>query len=249
MDDELLAECEGAIGYVFRDRSLLVTALTHASAVNEVAQHNERLEFLGDAVLGLVVCENLYARFEDLSEGELTEIKSDVVSARALARAVKGWQLERFLRVGKGLSRGRRIPRKLLGNTFETILGAIFLDAGLDVARRFALEALHEEIERVLAMEHELNYKSMLQNYSQATFQSTPRYQVHAESGPDHAKVFDVTVLIGDEERGRGRGRSKKEAEQAAARRAYENILGQEEGQKEGQAQDAESGSEAELTT
>lgn len=230
MDDELLAECESAIGHVFGDRSLLVTALTHASATDEPLRHNERLEFLGDAVLGLIICENLYARFSDLSEGELTEIKSDVVSARALARAVKGLQLDRFLRVGKGLSRGKRISRKLLGNAFEAILGAIFLDAGLDVARRFTLDALREEIERVLAMEHELNYKSFLQNHSQATDQSTPRYQVHAESGPDHAKVFDVTVFINDEERGRGKGRSKKEAEQAAARRAYEDILGEKGG-------------------
>lgn len=225
MDNELLEECERAIGYEFRDRSLLVTALTHASAANTLSEQNERLEFLGDAVLGLIVCENLYARFEDHSEGELTEIKSDVVSARALARTVKDWKLERFLCVGKGLSSGKRIPQKLLGNAFEAILGAIFLDAGLDVARRFALDSLHEEIERVLAMEHELNYKSLLQNYSQARLQCTPRYQVHAESGPDHAKVFDVTVLINDEEHGRGRGRSKKEAEQGAARRAYEGLI------------------------
>ena len=222
--DDRLNECQDILDYRFSDRKLLVTALTHASVASDLRHHNERLEFLGDAVLALVVCQHVYTRFERSAEGELTQIKSDVVSARTLAHACRALGLERFLKVGRGLSKGRHLSRRVLANVFEAVLGAIYLDGGLEPARRFVLMSLDDEIRRVLSREHEMNYKSLLQNLVQSELQIMPAYRVHAEFGPDHEKEFEVVALVDGRERGRGRGRSKKAAQQGAAKAAYESL-------------------------
>ncbi|MFH0965310.1 MAG: ribonuclease III [Planctomycetota bacterium] len=224
MTDDVLKECEGAIGHTFADKELLRLALTHPSS-SEGVSHNERLEFLGDAVLGLLASERLYQRFEKEREGQLTQIKSSLVSARTLARATKGLGLDRFLELGKGMSNGESLSPKVLGNVFEAVLGAVYLDAGLEAARGFVTRALDGELARILAREHELNYKSMLQQHTQSQLRCTPTYEVHSETGPDHAKTFEVSVLVGERELGRGTGASKKDAEQLAARLAYERLI------------------------
>lgn len=206
----------------FRDPSLLMRAVTHRSFLNEhpemALEDNERLEFLGDAVLDFVVGAWLYHRFPELREGRLTSLRAALVKTDTLAGFAVRVGLPDQLRLGKGeMESGGRARQSLLCNAFEALIGALYLDQGLEAVRAFLAQLLPDEVERIMAEERDRDAKSILQEWSQAKFGRTPRYRtVHAE-GPDHARQFTVEVSIGDQVVGRGVGPSKQIAAQAAA--------------------------------
>ncbi|MEY2417692.1 MAG: ribonuclease [Actinomycetota bacterium] len=214
------------LGYEFSERESLEAALAHRSwcAENEGNRSNERLEFLGDSVLGLVVTDHIYRTYPDLPEGELAKVRSSVVNAQALAEAALGLDLGAAVRLGKGedASGGREKP-SILSDAFEAVIGAIYLDGGWDAASEFVLRMLGEMIEEAAAGPGGQDYKTRLQELAAQHYPDLPRYMVDDE-GPDHAKTFYARVYIGPDEQGQGRGRSKKQAEQAAARAAWESL-------------------------
>lgn len=223
---EVLEECQQAISYHFRQPDLLRAALTHTSGATTRLASNERLEFLGDAVLGLVACEQLYHRFPDYQEGEMTKVKSVVVSRRTCARISRQLNLGDYLFLGKGMTGHVAVPASLLADVYESLVGAMYLDGGLDVAKRFILKYLIPEIEEVVGGEHGGNFKSVLQQVAQREFGATPQYLVLDEKGPDHSKCFKVAAHIARRTYAGAWGRNKKEAEQKAAMNALAQING-----------------------
>jgi len=223
----LLEELQGRIGYEFKDKALLLSALTHASGAEHRLASNERLEFLGDAILGAVVCEILYRQYPDYLEGELTRLKSIVVSRQTCTKISEALGMEEFLILGKGMTTHPSIPPSLLADVFESLVAAIYLDGGDQAARQFISEAMGPEIE--LAAEGEIgsNYKSLLQQLAQREHGTTPTYQLLDEKGPDHSKCFKVAAQIGAHRYQPAWGRNKKEAEQRAARNALSQLDGQ----------------------
>ncbi|MEE8142960.1 MAG: ribonuclease III [Planctomycetota bacterium] len=209
--------CEQAIGYTFKNPDHLLQALTHSSIKSIDQPCNERMEFLGDSVLGLVITEFLFNFFDDLTEGELTQIKSVVVSTNTLAEESERLELDIAFQVGKGVTSKRKLPCSLLANVFEAVVAGIYLDAGLGAAKDFCVRNLYHQILTVNQNRHTLNYKSLLQQYLQKTDGKTPVYRVIEERGPDHNKEFEVQALVGKRKLGIGKGNNKKEAEQAAA--------------------------------
>jgi ribonuclease-3 len=216
--------------YRFNDSALLDEALTHKSYVNErkgsSQSHNERLEFLGDAVLSLIVSDYLATRYPQLSEGALSKLKAKLVSEPALAAAAKRLDLGVRLRLGRGeeLSKGRE-KASLLADGLEAVIAAVYLDGGLEAGRVFTLDALSEElgsIESLQTRPGDDDYKTRFQEWCQRQYESLPRYITVQETGPDHQKLFRVEVSVGDQVVGCGQGHSKKEAEQAAAKQALE---------------------------
>ena len=222
--DELLDELQQRTGYTFRDPKLLREAMTHASSASTRQESNERLEFLGDAVLGVVVCQAVYQRLPDSLEGELTKVKSAVVSRRVCARVADRLHLTLPLILGQGMDSNGVLPKSLAAGVFEAFVGAIYLDGGLAPARRFILANMSAEIELAARSEHQFNFKSQLQQHAQRHFESTPSYELLDEKGPDHSKCFEVAVTIGLNRFPSAWGPSKKEAEQKAARRALVEI-------------------------
>lgn len=217
MDSQEILKAEEMLGHTFSDQALLKRALTHASLATSRLESNERLEFLGDAVLGMVVCEYLHDMYEELLEGEMTKIKSTVVSRRVCAKVAFEIGLDEVLRLGKGMSNRAALPGSVVAAVYEALIGALYLDGGMDVARDFILERLEPWIKRAAASGHQSNFKSVLQQASQQHFQQTPQYLVLDEKGPDHAKCFEVCVEIGARRFESAWGPSKKEAEQDAA--------------------------------
>jgi ribonuclease-3 len=224
---DLLEECQAVLGYRFTQLELLRGALTHASGADTRLASNERLEFLGDAVLGLVVCERLFQRFPDYLEGELTKIKSVVVSRRTCARISRELNLGEYLILGKGMSSSAAVPSSLLSDVFESLIAAIYLDGGLEPARDFILKHMGPEIDQVAEGAHGGNYKSLLQQLAQKEFGATPQYQLLDEKGPDHSKCFKIAAVIGRQSYAGAWGRNKKEAEQKAALNALSQINGE----------------------
>lgn len=214
------------LGYRFQDRSLLDLALTHESWANERqidAGNNERLEFLGDSVLGLVVCRYLYDRHPGLPEGRMAQIKAHLVSTTYLARKAGSLDLGSYLRLGRGevLSEGRT-RKNVLADTLEALIGALYLDGGMEAARPFVLSLLQEAMDRMEGSQKD--YKSLLQELTQRLHKSLPNYEVAAEEGPPHARTFLVRVDFLGEILGSGLGNSKREASQKAARQALEAM-------------------------
>jgi ribonuclease-3 len=226
-DAEVLEECQQAVGYQFRQPELLRASLTHTSGANTRANSNERLEFLGDAILGLVVCEQLFLRFPDYQEGDLTKIKSVVVSRRTCARISRQLNLGDFLFVGKGMHYHGAVPANLLADVFESLVAAIYLDGGLEAAKPFILKHITPEIDSVAESAHGGNYKSLLQQVAQREFNATPQYHLLDEKGPDHSKCFKIAAVIGRQHYAAAWGRNKKEAEQKAAMNALSQINGE----------------------
>lgn len=226
-DRSILDDCQQRLQYRFRDAELLRSALTHASGADSRLTSNERLEFLGDAILGLVVCEQLYHKFPDFLEGDLTKIKSEVVSRRTCAQISRRLGLDDFLVLGKGLSQGPVVPPSVLADVFESLVAAIYLDGGLEAARQFVLRHMGPEIERVVEGASGSNYKSLLQQVAQREYGATPVYQLLDEKGPDHSKCFKVAAVIGRNAYSPAWGRNKKEAEQKAALNALCQIRGE----------------------
>jgi ribonuclease-3 len=222
------------LGYQFHHPHLLQQALTHKSYSNERRtkdrQQNERLEFLGDAVLSLVISEHLAALLPNCSEGALSKMKARLVSETSLAKSARRIDLGRFLRLGKGeeLSKGRE-KNSLLADALEALIAAVYLDGGLDASRDFTLRVLSEELEFVGTHNARIgndDYKTRLQEICQKRYETLPRYEIVRETGPDHEKVFEVELTIQGTVMGIGRGHSKKEAEQMAAREALMQVSG-----------------------
>ncbi|MFW6159076.1 MAG: ribonuclease III [Planctomycetota bacterium] len=224
MDEALLDACEEVVGYEFNNRQWLHRALVHSSNKVTKGISNERLEFLGDSVLGMIVAEHLYNEYPDYTEGKLTKIKSVVVSRPALARQGMLMGLDRFVMVGPGMM-ADDLPETVVSNALEAVIAAIYLDGGLSAARVFVLRRLRKEIETVIRDRHEKNYKSLLQQLVQRKEGITPTYRTIAERGPDHAKEFCVAAVIGERVSDSAWGASKKAAEQLAAEKAYKHHL------------------------
>ena len=222
--EELLAECEYTIGYRFKNRRLLEQSLTHASISPTRLASNERLEFLGDSIMGAVVCEYLYIEFPEYPEGELTRIKSSVVSRHTCAQISAVLNFGKFLALGKGLAVHNEIPTSILAAAFESVIAGIYLDGGWDPTRHFIVNALRAEVQRVAHSSHGYNFKSMLQQSAQKTFGKTPIYKLLAEKGPDHSKTFHISAAIGERLFAPAWGASKKEAEQNAAQNALAEL-------------------------
>lgn len=225
-ETDILEECQKATSYAFKQPDLLRAALTHASGANTRLASNERLEFLGDAVLGLVVCEELYQRFPDFQEGDLTKIKSVVVSRRTCARISRLLHLGDFLFLGKGMHVHTDVPASLQADVFESLVAAIYLDGGLEAARTFILTHMIPEIEHVAEGAHSGNHKSLLQQVAQREFGATPQYHLLDEKGPDHSKCFKISAFVDRKPFPAAWGRNKKEAEQKAAMNALAQING-----------------------
>jgi ribonuclease-3 len=224
-----LSRLETALGLKFKNLSLLRQALVHGSYLNEAhapgLESNERLEFLGDAVLGLIVSHKLYREFPLLDEGDLTQLKTSLIRWETLARAAERLSLGDYLLLGRGekLTGGQQRPSNL-ACAFEAIVGAALLDSGLTKARALVLRCLKPELAQVTAGKVTLDSKSRLQQMAQSRWQAMPSYRTVAAEGPDHAKVFTVEVLVDDRALGQGQGRSKKEAENKAAQQALKAI-------------------------
>jgi ribonuclease-3 len=223
-----LAALQNTLGVSFKDPSLLEQALVHSSYINEspgITTSNERLEFLGDAVLGFIIAGELYQRLPQSTEGEMTELRSSLVRGAALSRMARAIGLGDYLYLGKGeeASGGRRKPANLAG-AMESVIAAIFIDQGSSVTRDFILRLMAKELKKALSQGIEADYKSQLQELIQARHQQTPTYKVIEAVGPDHDRRFSVEVRVGDTILGRGSGKSKKLAEIEAARAALDQL-------------------------
>jgi ribonuclease-3 len=225
--EDLLARCERRLGYTFRDKAILRSALTHASGAEHRLASNERLEFLGDAILGFVVCEALFRQFPQYLEGDLTKIKSVVVSRQTCAKISEALGLQEFLILGKGMTTHPSIPPSLLADVFESLVAAIYLDGGDAAVRPFINAFIAPEVELAAAGELGGNYKSLLQQLAQREFANTPVYHLLDERGPDHSKCFKVAAQVGPQRYQPAWGRNKKEAEQRAACNALSEIKGE----------------------
>ena len=226
-----LKRCERRLGYRFRHRSHLKRALTHRSFVNELrlpaTEHNERYEFLGDAVLELAVSRLLMERFPEAPEGELSKLRAAIVNEAQLAELARGIGLGEHLNLGKGEDQtGGRDKPSLLSDAFEAVLGAIYLDRGFGKAFDVVERLYRAVLDRAGGVGFIRDYKTRLQEVSQARFRAVPSYRLQRTAGPDHAKTFEVHLYIQNERWGVGRGASKKTAEQAAAAEALARLEG-----------------------
>lgn len=223
-----LKQLEKSIGVEFKDKSLLQTALTHRSYLNEhkgVKENNERLEFLGDAVLELIVSDYLFSTYTERPEGELTSFRSALVKTDSLAETSKELGYGKYLRLSKGEEdTGGREKDYLLANVFEAVLGAIYLDKGYDVCTEFVLRVLVSKIDRIVEKRLDIDSKTKIQELAQSTYKVTPVYEVVKEEGPDHNKKFTVVVKIDEKVIGEGTGASKQKAEEKAASEGIKYI-------------------------
>jgi ribonuclease-3 len=222
-------EFQNIIGVNFQNMSLLEQALVHSSYINENPEytlgHNEKLEFLGDAVLGFYVAEKLYKDYPDTNEGQMTKFRAALVSRDALARVTKSIRLGDFLYLGRGEeSSGGRHKKANLAGALEAVIAAVYLDRGENETRDFILRILDKEMKRIDRKDIIIDYKSRLQETIQSKYQTAPGYRLVSEKGPDHDKTFTVEVIVNETVLGRGTGKSKKEAETEAARFALENL-------------------------
>jgi ribonuclease III len=224
-----LLEFERGAGIRFKDKNLLNLALTHRSYSNEESSHphnNERLEFLGDSVLGMVVAAHIFETLPSRPEGELARIKSIVVSEDSLSGISRNLCVDRYILIGKGEEHsGGRQKKALLADALEAIIGAHYMDSGFKAAQAFVLGLLVPEVDKVLANKHKKDYKTLLQEYMQKNYKSYPHYEVVKKTGPDHDRTFWITVSVHESEYGPSQGKNKKEAEQNAAMLAFESIL------------------------
>jgi len=227
VEAEILEECQETIGYRFRQPDLLRASLTHASGANTRLASNERLEFLGDSILGMVVVEQLYLRFPDSQEGDLTKIKSVVVSRRTCARMSRLLKLQDYVFLGRGMYVNGVVPTNILADVYEALVAAVYLDGGLDAAKPFILRLMGPEIEEVAEGTSGGNFKSILQQAAQREYNATPQYLLLDEQGPDHCRCFKIAAHItGQPPYAAAWGSTKKEAEQRAAMNALAQIAG-----------------------
>lgn len=224
MNEKVLLQVEQILGYQFNDHELLARALTHSSSVTDRILSNERLEFFGDAILGMVICDNLFETFGDYLEGDLTKAKSMLVSRRNCARIAKQLGLNEYLKVGKGMISSRALTGSLSAGLLEAVIGAIYIDGGFEAAREFILRIFASSIDKARLEKYHGNFKSLLQQYSQQRFNKTPTYELLDEKGPDHNKCFEVQGIVNGRRFPSAWGINKKEAEQKAARNALVEL-------------------------
>ena len=221
-------EIESSLGYTFKDKELLALAFVHRSFVNEnsdsLGLHNERLEFLGDSILGFLIAEYLYIKLPKATEGELSNLRSHLVNATSCIHYMKSLQLESYLLLSKGEQQNPGKGREsILADLFEAIIGAIHLDGGIESTRDFLLIHFEDNIKKAIK-DPWRNWKADLQNFIQKKIQETPFYEILNETGPDHHKVFTIAVCTKEGILGEGSGESKKEAQQEAAKDAMQKL-------------------------
>ena len=224
MDKETLRQIEQIIGYQFSNTALLVKAFAHSSAADNRLSSNERLEFFGDAILGAVICQTLFERFSNRLEGELTKLKSMLVSRETCAQVARRLGLHKFLKVGKSMVSNRALSRSLAAAVLEAVIAAIYIDGGFDAARDFILRVYNPLIEQADKEQAQGNYKSLLQQYAQERYNIMPVYILLDEKGPDHDKCFESEVVIAERHFPSAWGTNKKEAEQKAAFKALVEL-------------------------
>jgi ribonuclease-3 len=217
MKEEVLEQIEQIIGYKFTNRSLFAEAFTHSSSVDNRVISNERLEFLGDSVLALVICRTIFDRSPDFLEGDLTKMKSMLVARGTCARITRELELQKFLKVGKGMAGSQSLSFSLAAGLLEAIIAAIYLDGGLEPAQSFILRNFEPLIQKAGEDLVQGNFKSLLQQYAQQHFNTTPNYVLLDEKGPDHNKCFEAQAVINERQFTSAWGTNKKEAEQKAA--------------------------------
>ena len=224
MTEETREQVEERIGHRFEDSELLFRALTHASVAECRLSSNERLEFLGDSVLGLLCCELIFELYPNLLEGEMTKIKSHVVSRQTCASIARELGLDRVLLLGKGMRSSHSLPQSLAAGVLESVIAAIYLDGGMEPVRRLLTPMLTKLIERAASSGHQENFKSVLQQHAQVVHGESPVYLVLDEKGPDHSKCFEVCVEMGARRFASCWGATKKQAEQQAALLALQEL-------------------------
>lgn len=222
MTKNSLQQCQDTIDYHFCDEELLGVALRHSSACDQRVDSNERLEFLGDAVLDIIICAELFRRFPQYLEGDLTILKSAVVSGKSCARVARELELQHFLQVAKGITERRGMPDSLAAAMLESIIGAIYLDGGLENAQKFVLRHFEPLIKLASEDQYHRDYKSMLQQHAQGELGVAMSYELLDEKGPDHNKCFQVAAVIRHHRYPGAWGITKKDAEQRAA---YEALV------------------------
>jgi ribonuclease-3 len=224
MDDQVRDRAQAIVGHEFSDPQLLALALKHASTAENPLASNERLEFLGDAVLGLVVCDLVFRRYPELREGEMTKIKSHVVSRDTCAAIANQLGLDQLLILGKGMQGGVTLPPSLPAAALEAVIGALFLDAGFEKSAAFIGPLVMDLVDKAAMSGHQQNFKSVLQQHAQQTLGATPQYRILDEQGPDHSKCFKICVEIGGRRFEPCWGQTKKRAEQEAALSALREL-------------------------
>jgi ribonuclease-3 len=221
---ELRERAEEVLGHTFKNPNLLKEALTHASIADNRLESNERMEFLGDAVLDLIVCEALYHKFPQYQEGDLTKIKSAVVSRRTCAEVANETGLTDLLIIGKGISSRNSMPSSLAAAVYESVVAAVYLDGGFEVVKGYVLRTMTPKLEEISSTGHQQNFKALLQQHAQKSLGATPLYELLDEKGPDHSKCFEICVCIEGRRFTSAWGPNKKMAEQKAALLALEDL-------------------------
>jgi ribonuclease III len=224
VNEEARERAEGILGYRFKNPNLLKESLTHASIADNRLDSNERMEFLGDAVLDLIICELLYLKFPQYQEGDLTKIKSAVVSRRTCADVSNETGLTDLLIIGKGISSRSAMPSSLAAAVYESIVAAIYLDGGFEVVKKYVIQTMGPKVDIIAADTHQQNFKAVLQQHAQKVMGATPIYELLDEKGPDHSKCFEVCVSIDGRRFTSAWGPNKKMAEQKAALLALEDL-------------------------
>jgi len=220
----MIDKAADVLGYRFKDPALLEEALTHASVADDRLSSNERMEFLGDAILGFVVCEYLHDTYPELLEGDLTKIKSAVVSRRVCALISNASNMAELLNLGKGMTGRAGLPSSVAAAVLESLIAAIYMDSGMDEARAFILKHMVPYIDEAADSAHQHNFKSVLQQHAQKHLTGNPSYVLLDEKGPDHSKCFEVCVEIEGRRCESAWANSKKEAEQKAALNALHEL-------------------------
>jgi len=224
MDNNDLETLQNKLKYKFKDIKLLEQAMTHCSSVTNRFDSNERLEFFGDAVLDMVICEFIYAAYEDMDEGNLTQLKSSVVSRKSCSIVAEPLELGKYTILGKGSEKLESLNGSVAAGVLEAVIAAIYLDGGYKKVKKFIIDNFAYLIEQTAQSQHKGNYKSILQHYTQKKNNSTPHYEIVDEQGPDHNKCFESEALLGRKSLGRGWGVNKKQADQKAAHNALINL-------------------------
>jgi ribonuclease-3 len=224
MNREKLHQIEQILGHKFSNPDILKEAFSHSSSVSDRLLSNERLEFFGDTILAMVICKVLFEKFPEYLEGDLTKIKSMLVSRRTCSKIARGLELEKFLDVGKGMADSRALTGSLAAGLLEAVIAAIYLDGGYKAAQTFVLKIFALLIEQADARQTQGNFKSLLQQHVQQRFEVTPIYEMLDEKGPDHDKCFEVTAVIVGRRFKSAWGTNKKDAAQRAAYNALVEL-------------------------
>jgi ribonuclease-3 len=224
VNSDLRERAEKILQYTFKNEKLLLEALTHASIADDRVNSNERMEFLGDAVLDVIICEALYRKFPSYLEGDLTKVKSAVVSRRTCAEVSNETGLTELLIIGKGISSRDAMPSSLAAAVYESIVAAVYLDGGFDVVKEYVLRTMTPKIDLISSNSHQQNFKAVLQQHAQKILGAPPMYELLDEKGPDHSKCFEVCVTVDGRRFTSAWGPNKKMAEQKAALLALEEL-------------------------